>query len=63
MIVTTSDLCKVYDGWITECSVLILQSCTTYLYGIAEGLFDVSACYIKYQILVSKFLDCCCSII
>ena len=35
MKVTFCDLNKVYDRWITKCSVLIFQSCTTNLNSIS----------------------------
>ena len=63
MFVTLRKFNKVNDRRITKCSVLILKSCTTNLYSICKGLFDVSSCCIKYEILVAKFLNSCCSII
>ena len=57
------NLNKVYDRWITKCSVLVFQSCTTNLYSVCKGFFDVSACCIKNKVLVSEFFKSCCCII
>ena len=49
---------KIYDRWITACSVTIFDCSFTKLYSICKCFFYSSACGINHQVLVSKSFQC-----